>query len=158
MSSSAAGQPSFDISDEDTLLFRETYRMESADQCRIKATVRPEMSVPKSDRYVNAAAEQMNASATELTKKMLIGEERLDYMERAQRREPMRDPVALKIQRSKLLESFLPRAEAEENFFDSGLEIYRDEDRNNLFETAEKFRKSQIKVLNSEHKQLNTTP
>ena len=104
------------------------------------------------------AAEQLNASATELTKKMLIGEERLDYMERAQRREPMRDPVALKIQRSKLLESFLPRAEAEENFFDSGLEIYRDEDRNNLFETAEKFRKSQIKVLNSEHKQLNTTP
>ena len=94
MSSSAAGQPSFDISDEDTLLFRETYRMESADQCRIKATVRPEMSVPKSDRYVNAAAEQMNASATELRKKMLIGEERLDDLERAQRREQMKDPAA----------------------------------------------------------------
>jgi hypothetical protein len=30
------------------------------------------------------AAEQMNASATELAKQMLIGEERLDYLEKAQ--------------------------------------------------------------------------
>lgn len=48
MSSSAAGLPFFDISDEDTLLFRETYLMESEAQCRIKATVGPEMSVPNS--------------------------------------------------------------------------------------------------------------
>ena len=72
------------------------------------------------------AAEQMNASATESTKKMLIGEEHLDYLEKAQRREQMRDPAAFKIPRSKLPESNLPRAEAE-------IEIYRDEDRNNLF-------------------------
>ena len=78
------------------------------------------MSVPKSDRYVYAAAEQINASATELTKKMLIGEERLDYLERAQRRKQIRDPAAFKIPRSKLPESILPRAEAKENFCDSG--------------------------------------
>ena len=71
MSSSAAWQLSFAISDEDTL----PYLMESAAQCRIKATVRPEMSVLKSiiDMLMQAA-EQVNASATEL-KKMLIGEE-----------------------------------------------------------------------------------
>ena len=66
------------------------------------ATVRPEMAKAwewmsngqtrnvcskECDRYVNAAAEQMNALASELTKKMLIGEERVDYLERAQRRE-----------------------------------------------------------------------
>ena len=135
MSSSAASQPFFDISDwdEDTLLFRETYLIKSAVQCRTKATVRPEMSFPKSViDMLKQAAEQLNASATELTKKMLVGEERLDYLERAQRREQMRDPVALNIPRSKLLESFSPRAEAEEYFCDSWLEIYRDEDRNNL--------------------------
>ena len=44
MSSSAAGQPFFDMSDDDTL----PYLMESAARCRIKATVRPEMSVPES--------------------------------------------------------------------------------------------------------------
>ena len=66
------------------------------------------------------AAEQMNASATELAKQMLIGEERLDYLEKAPRRERMRDPAAFKIPRSKLPESNLPRAEAEENFCDSG--------------------------------------
>ena len=85
MSSSAAGLPFFDISDEDTLLFRETYLMESEAQCRIKATVGPEMSVPNSviDMLMQAA-EQMNASATELTKQMLIGEERLKYLEKVQ--------------------------------------------------------------------------
>ena len=87
MSSSAAGLPFFDISDEDTLLFRETYLMESEAQCRIKATVGPEMSVPKSviDMLMQGA-EQMNASATELTKQMLtrIGEERLKYLEKVQ--------------------------------------------------------------------------
>ena len=83
MSSSAASQPFFDISDwdEDTLLFRETYLIKSAVQCRTKATVRPEMSFPKSVIDMSMqAAEQLNASATELTKKMLVGEERLDYL------------------------------------------------------------------------------
>jgi len=85
MSSSAAGLPFFDISDEDTLLFCQTYLMEGAAQCRIKATVGPEMSVPKSviDMLMQGA-EQMNASATELTKQMLIGEERLKYLEKVQ--------------------------------------------------------------------------
>ena len=106
-----------------------------------------------SDRYGNAAAEQMNASATELTKKMLVAEERLDYLERAQRREQMKDPAANKIPRFKLPESIQPRAEAEE--VTAEIEIYRDEDRSNLFETAKKFRKSQIEVLKLEHKQLN---
>ena len=108
-----------------------------------------------SDRYGNAAAEQMNASATELTKKMLVAEERLDYLERAQRREQMKDPAANKIPRFKLPESIQPRAEAEE--VTAEIEIYRDEDRSNLFETAKKFRKSQIEVLKLEHKQLNKT-
>ena len=112
------------------------------------------MHVPcMSDRYGNAAAEQMNASATELTKKMLVAEERLDYLERAQRREQMKYPAANKIPRFKLPESIQPRAEAEE--VTSEIEIYRDEDRSNLFETAKKFRKSQIEVLKLEHKQLN---
>ena len=112
------------------------------------------MHVPcMSDRYGNAAAEQMNASATELTKKMLVAEERLDYLERAQRREQMKDPAANKIPRFKLPESIQPRAEAEE--VTAEIEIYRDEDRSNLFETAKKFRKSQIEVLKLEHKQLN---
>ena len=44
MSSSAAGQPFFDISDEDTLPYLMKKR-QSAAECRIKATVRPEMSV-----------------------------------------------------------------------------------------------------------------
>ena len=114
------------------------------------------MHVPcMSDRYGNAAAEQMNASATELTKKMLVAEERLDYLERAQRREQMKDPAANKIPRFKLPESIQPRAEAEE--VTAEIEIYRDEDRSNLFETAKKFRKSQIEVLKLEHKQLNKT-
>ena len=49
--------------------------------------VRPEMSVPKSviDMLMQAA-EQMNASETELTKKTLKREENLDYLERAQGR------------------------------------------------------------------------
>ena len=73
---------------------------------QVKATVRPEMSVPKSviDMLMQAA-EQMNASATELTKQMLIGEECLDYLENAQRREQMRDQAAFQIPRSKLPES-----------------------------------------------------
>ena len=108
-----------------------------------------------SDRYGNAAAEQMNASATELTKKMLVAEERLDYLERAQRREQMKDPAANKIPRFKHPDSIQPRAEAEE--VTAEIEIYRDEDRSNLFETAKKFRKSQIEVLKLEHKQLNKT-
>ena len=95
--------------------------MKSAAQCRIKATVRPEMSVPKSliDMLMHAA-EQMNASATELTKKTLMGEEHLDYLERARGKKQMGDdpgdPAAFEISRS----SILPRAEAEENFCDSG--------------------------------------
>ena len=32
---------------------------------------------------------------------------------------------------------------------------YRDEDRNNLFETAKKFRKRRIEVLMLKHKRLN---
>ena len=79
------------------------------------------MSVPNSMIDMSMqAAELMNASATEWTKKILIGEERLDYLERAQRTQQMRDPAAFKIPRSKLQESILPRAEAEENFCDSG--------------------------------------
>ena len=35
------------------------------------------------------------------------------------------------------------------------IEIYRDEERNNLFKTAKKFRRSQIEVLKLVHKQLN---
>ena len=45
----------------------------------------------------------------------------------------MRDPAAFEIPRSKLPESNLPRAEAEENFVTAEIEICRDEDRNNLF-------------------------
>ena len=119
MSSSAACQSFYIKSDEDTL----PYLMESAglNQFRIKPTVRPAMSVPNSMIDMSMqAAELMNASATEWTKKILIGEERLDYLERAQRTQQMRDPAAFKIPRSKLQESILPRAEAEENLCDSG--------------------------------------
>ena len=179
MSSSAAGQPFFDIAAEDDLPFRETYLMESAARCRIDAKVRPEMlasevicqfntpensvgrlafSVPKSviDMLMQTA-EQMNASATDLIKKILIEEEHLDYLEKAQGREQMRDPAAFKIPRFKLPESILPKAEAEElqTSMTTEIEKYRDDYRNNLFEGAKKFRKRQIEVLKLEHKQLN---
>ena len=56
----------------------------------------------------------MNASATDLIKKILIEEGHLDFLEKAQGREQMRDPSAFKIPRFKLQESILPKAEAEE--------------------------------------------
>ena len=99
----------------------------------------------------------MNASATDLIKKILIEEEHLDYLEKAQGREQMRDPAAFKIPRFKLPESILPKAEAEElqTSMTTEIEKYRDDYRNNLFEAAKKFRKRQIEVLKLEHKQLN---
>ena len=134
MSSSAAGLPFFDISDEDTLLFCETYLMESAAQCRIKATVGPEMSVPKSviDMLMQAA-EQMNASATELTKQMLIGEERLKYLEKVQEEKKWEIQRLSKFRVLSFRRAIYPEQKRRKTSVTAEIEIYRDEDRDNLF-------------------------
>ena len=134
MSSSAAGLPFFDISDEDTLLFCETYLMESAAQCRIKATVGPEMSVPKSviDMLMQGA-EQMNASATELTKQMLIGEERLNYLEKAQEEKKWEIQRLSKFRVLSFRRAIYPEQKRRKTSVTAEIEIYRDEDRDNLF-------------------------
>ena len=134
MSSSAAGLPFFDISDEDTLLFCETYLMESAAQCRIKATVGPEMSVPKSviDMLMQGA-EQMNASATELTKQMLIGEERLNYLEKAQEEKKWEIQRLSKFRVLSFRRAIYPEQKRRKTSVTAEIEICRDEDRNNLF-------------------------
>ena len=134
MSSSAAGLPFFDISDEDTLLFCETYLMESAAQCRIKATVGPEMSVPKSviDMLMQGA-EQMNASATELTKQMLIGEERLKYLEKVQEEKKWEIQRLSKFRVLSFRRAIYPEQKRRKTSVTAEIEIYRDEDRDNLF-------------------------
>ena len=134
MSSSAAGLPFFDISDEDTLLFCETYLMESAAQCRIKATVGPEMSVPKSviDMLMQGA-EQMNASATELTKQMFIGEERLKYLEKVQEEKKWEIQRLSKFRVLSFRRAIYPEQKRRKTSVTAEIEICRDEDRNNLF-------------------------
>ena len=136
MSSSAAGLPFFDISDKDTLLFCETYLMESAAQCRIKATVGPEMSVPKSviDMLIQGA-EQMNASATELTKQMLtrIGEERLKYLEKVQEEKKWEIQRLSKFRVLSFRRAIYPEQKRRKTSVTAEIEIYRDEDRDNLF-------------------------
>ena len=134
MSSSAAGLPFFDISDEDTLLFCETYLMESEAQCRIKATVGPEMYVPNSviDMLMQAA-EQMNASATELTKQMLIGEERLNYLEKAQEEKKWEIQRLSKFRVLSFRRAIYPEQKRRKTSVTAEIEIYRDEDRDNLF-------------------------
>ena len=134
MSSSAAGLPVFDISDEDTLLFCETYLMESAAQCRIKATVGPEMSVPKSviDMLMQGA-EQMNASATELTKQMMIGEERLKYQEKVQEEKKREIQRLSKFRVLSFQRAIYPEQKRRKTSVTAEIEIYRDEDRDNLF-------------------------
>lgn len=134
MSSSAAGLPFFDISDEDTLLFRETYLMESEAQCRIKATVGPEMSVPNSviDMLMQAA-EQMNASATELAKQRLIGEERLDYLEKAQEEKKWEIQRLSKFRVLSFRRAIYPEQKRRKTSVTAEIEICRDKDKNNLF-------------------------
>ena len=74
----------------------------------------------KCDRYVNARSWTNECISNRIDKANVDRRGAIELFGKSTRREEMRDPAAFKIPRSKLPESNLPRAEAEENFCDSG--------------------------------------
>ena len=79
------------------------------------------------------AAEQMNASATELAKQMLIGEERLDYLEKAQEEKKWEIQRLSKFRVLSFRRAIYPEQKRRKTSVTAEIEIYRDEDRDNLF-------------------------